>query len=649
MLRTLNILVLRVLYMLIYAVGGAIGVYVLISVPLVGLIFAAAWAWQRTHRPPSLSTAHGTARWAGFLDLFRNGLLGRQGLILGKVSDRERPTMAQALTALFLWRPRYSEEVVSLIRRRLGFSTESVVRLHDFSIPHLAAYGASGSGKSTSFVIPNLRIDPWSSIVLDPKGEIFKTTAHFRASQLGQKIVRIDPFDVAPSEEFPAHGFNPLSLTDNSPQAVDDARRVANALIVRNPNSNEPFWDNSAQIIIQAVIVFLLAKARAGEANLNNVRDILCSSRMMKQVSQMLRDAPEYQGLATRIGNQIRQYRGRTRTSAMSVLGTHLDFLDSIPVASVLAQSTFDPREILTTPMTIYLCLPVDRIRELAGLQRVIITSLINMIFQAGESRSRRIRFYLDEAATLAEIEALYSALLYGRSFGIRLFFLFQAASQVGLCFPQTKANDFRANVASLFCGTNDFQTAEEISQWIGQTGVHSYSRQTSQNYGYSQNGGSHPSHGTNQGYSTSVTVNETARALIRPEEVLQLSTDEAIVLLPHTRPVRVTKMPYYAATTKRRSLLGRIAEFTMLAACAAAVAMFGLALSINPRLLSPFDHTQPPAAAVDAAGQSESPPPAPGQSAPSELDRNPLDDVPRDPPLPAVVQSRRARIGVPQ
>ena len=77
MLRTLNILVLRVLYMLIYAAGGAIAAYVMICIPLVGLVFAAAWVWQQTHRPSSLSTAHGTAQWAGFLDLFRGGLVGR--------------------------------------------------------------------------------------------------------------------------------------------------------------------------------------------------------------------------------------------------------------------------------------------------------------------------------------------------------------------------------------------------------------------------------------------------------------------------------------------------------------------------------------------------------------------------------------------
>jgi type IV secretory pathway TraG/TraD family ATPase VirD4 len=239
------------------------------------------------------------------------------------------------------------------------------------------------------------------------------------------------------------------------------------------------------------------------------------------------------------------------------------------------------------------------------GLQRVFLTSLINMIFQAGESRERRIRFYLDEAATLGEIEALYSAVVYGRSFGLRLFFLFQSASQVELCFPKSKADDFRATVASLFCGTNDFRTAQEVSQWIGQTAAHTYSFQTSSNSGTSTNSGRETSHGTSQGYSTSETLNETARALVRPEEVLQLSTDEAIVLLPHLGVFKVLKMPYYAARRTLRPLVARVAEYAILAT------FFGVGLAAlctiyanDSRLSVP----QPPATAVAPNADQPSP-----------------------------------------
>jgi hypothetical protein len=46
---------------------------------------------------------------------------------------------------------------------------ETIVCLPDYGIPHLAALGASGSGKSASYAIPKLRTDPNSAVVLEPK------------------------------------------------------------------------------------------------------------------------------------------------------------------------------------------------------------------------------------------------------------------------------------------------------------------------------------------------------------------------------------------------------------------------------------------------------------------------------------------------
>jgi type IV secretion system protein VirD4 len=601
MLRSLNALVLRALYVIVLVAVATLLLSLMFSVPAVGLLLLAALAWKRSRRTPALSSAHGTAHWAGFYDLMRAGMLNSRGLILGKMSVVEPPSVKQVLCALLLWRPRSSERALEFARLRIGPAPAIVVRLPDHGIPHLAAYGASGSGKSTAYVIPNLLNDPSSAVVLDPKGELFQRTAEYRARCLHHEIVRIDPYNIAPSPQFPAQGFNPLSLTDvTSPLAVDDGRRLANALIVRNPNATEPFWDNAAQIFVQAIILFLFAKAQREQATLNSVRDILCSPVALKQAVRAMRDAPEFQGILSRMAGQLRNFQGKTRSSTMTVVGTQLDFLDSLPVAATLARTTFDPTQLLRgNNMTIYLCLPVDRIRELVGLQRILITSLINMIFQAGESRQRRIRFYLDEASTLGEIEALYNALVFGRSFGIRLFFLLQSFSQIELCFPKSKADDFKATVASLFCGTNDFRTAQEISQWIGQTAAHTYSSQSTHNWGTSTNNSSHDdSSGTSRGSSTSDTLNETARALIRPEEVLQLPTDEAIVLLPHLRPFRVRKMPYFAAE-QRWPVLARVGQYAaLLAIGAVCFVAFGVLYAINHQ--TPGEWVTRPAAPTD-------------------------------------------------
>ena len=43
------------------------------------------------------------------------------------------------------------------------------------------------------------------------------------------------------------------------------------------------------------------------------------------------------------MAGQLRSFQGKTRSSTMAVVNTQLDFLDSLPVAATLAQTTFDP------------------------------------------------------------------------------------------------------------------------------------------------------------------------------------------------------------------------------------------------------------------------------------------------------------------
>src|SRR5207247_1451272 len=107
-----------------------------------------------------------------------------------------------------------SDSTLAVVRQQLGGKVDVVVRLPDQGNPHLAAFAASGQGKSTAFVIPNLFADSTAAVVLDPKGELFARTAEHRACAFGHEIVRIDAFNIAPSERFPAQGFNPLCLSD---------------------------------------------------------------------------------------------------------------------------------------------------------------------------------------------------------------------------------------------------------------------------------------------------------------------------------------------------------------------------------------------------------------------------------------------------
>lgn len=556
----------RTSHTVVWLVLGGLSLQLLFQWPLFAGIGLFLLFLRGFSRPSLAGTTFGSARWADYVDLRAAGCFLRRlgGVRLGRMLVSETVSLFALARALFYPPWRTSEALTVLETRSTGSKAKSVY-LPEPGPPHLAVFAPSGGGKSTCFAIPNLLEDPSSSVVNDPKGELARLTAEHRRQKFGHDIVFIDPFGmVLPRGQ--ADSFNPFTIyRDDSDTLMDDSRRLANALIVRSKEEKDPFFNSAAQVVIQTIIGFLISEAKPQDATMNRLRDIAANPKIMRELLDYLEKSDACDGMLRRLAGNVRWFQGQTEASIYSVANTHLEFLDSKPLADALSRTTFDPQKLVDGKMTIYLCLPVDRLKELRGLQRLVFTSLINLVFRAGESRYRRVRFYLDEAVSLGEVEALYSAMVFGRSYGLRLMFFFQSTSQVQQCFPESKAADFQATVASVFTGINDLRTATEVSQWIGQTTVESQSYQTSDNWGTSWNHGNHDSsQGGNYGGGTSTTYAQVGRALIQPEEVLQLPSSMGIALLPGVRPVLFEKTPYYrGAVAAPPSMIWRLIRST--------------------------------------------------------------------------------------
>ncbi|MCA9218075.1 MAG: type IV secretory system conjugative DNA transfer family protein, partial [Planctomycetales bacterium] len=340
-------------------------------------------------------------------------------------------------------------------------------------IPHVAVFGSSGSGKSSCFANVWLMTCSDCMVTLDAKAELAMKTARLRATRFGHKVIVIDPFGISNGCGFEPMSYNPLDCYHGQEERiVDEARRMANALVVRTGEERDRFWNDSSVVVITLVLAFLMSEANREDANLNRLRDIVTSPHLMEQLLQYCEKSDACFGMLARMAGQVRFFQGQTGASIFSVVNSHLSFLDSMSIAQCLAESNFDPRELLNGKVSIYLCLPIDRVTEMAALQRILLSSLLNLVFEGGEQRDRQTRFILDEAATLGEMDALYNSLNFGRSFSIRLAFLFQSVSQIQRCFPESKAADFKGTVASVFCGVNDLETAKEVfSYWAERSG----------------------------------------------------------------------------------------------------------------------------------------------------------------------------------
>lgn len=509
---------------------------------VIGIYFV----WKNAGPRLNAGTSHGSARWASMKDLLNSGCLFQQaGVVLGKAVNLTPFSWwfrMKSLTCLPVKRSRTAMEVVSTAWKS---PKPLIVRVPGHS-PHTAIFGASGSGKSTSFAMPMLLQCDSSLVCLDPKGELSRQSARHREREFGHEVILIDPFDISKSGYEP-QSFNPLDCFRNDEsRVIDEARRMASSLIVTTGKESERFWTDASSAVVTAMLAFLMTEAKEG-ASLNHLRDITSNPQMVEQILETMLQSDKAHGLLRRLAGEIGGFEGKTKSSVYSVTNSNLSFLDSVAVGNSLCETTFDPNSLINGKATIYLVLPIDRLAEMASLQRVILSTLINLVFAAGEDPDRRVHFLLDEAATLGPMDSLYNCVQFGRSFGLRSTFLFQSSSQVDRCFPESKRSDFMSTVSKVYAGSDDLDTAKSVSEMMGNSTILSVTEQAGLNNGQTGSTGIHDqTTSKNWGASNSTSYAEQSRSLMTPAEVLTLPRHFAIALLPGMSPVLIEKMPYF-------------------------------------------------------------------------------------------------------
>jgi type IV secretion system protein VirD4 len=206
----------------------------------------------------------------------------------------------------------------------------------------------------------------------------------------------LDPFG---ESGRPTASFNPLgSLDPKSQDVVEDIGLFADALVL-HPEQGERHWTESAQALIRALILLVVADPRFKDRrNLLTVRRVLTltdpaisavqealpvgvdSLTAEQALIKMLIDqtdegATPYGYICIGIGEQLMAMGDRERGSVLSSARTQTQWLDSPKMRTVLERSEFDLADLKRKKMSVYLCLPATRMathaRRLARSRRM--------------------------------------------------------------------------------------------------------------------------------------------------------------------------------------------------------------------------------------------------------------------------------------
>lgn len=357
---------------------------------------------------------------------------------------------------------------------------------------HLMLVAGSRAGKGRAILLPNLLTYRGGVIATDPKGELATETALRRAlprdqGGLDQDVFILDPFGTVkgPAEAYRS-AYNPIvAMRDD--HLLEDAALLADSLVMANPNSRDPHWDESARTFIEGVIgIVRTSPAYEGQRTLSTVRRLINvggddakepsgSSWTALKIDFEMSELPWVRGA----GVDFFSKPDRERESVHSTARRHTKFLDFDGIATVTGDDPDGPPVILenlrsTVPATIYLCLPAGHMDTCSRWLRLMVNQFLLTMERLGPMKrgTPPVLCVLDEFASLGHMRRLETAAAQIAGFGVRLWPVLQDLGQLEALYDKNYQT-FMGNAGVLqFFGNSDLRTLEWISRRLGQTTV---------------------------------------------------------------------------------------------------------------------------------------------------------------------------------
>lgn len=348
------------------------------------------------------------------------------------------------------------------------------------------------AGKSVT-VIANMLFYNGSVLVIDPKGELASITAPRRA-ELGQQVCVLDPFGrvTGKAAKFRVR-YNPLMTLDaDSESVIEEAKQLIDALIIQSGSEHDPHWNESAS---QSLLGFVLY-VRFGSDVADNERNLVTVRRLVKTARRQERIDEEtvghavprrimagikhlyggpYEDIAEAIEGGVRGLYEKSPDEMASVLSTmnrHTGFLDFRSMRKSLSGHDFDLRDLKRKKMSVYLCLPANRMGSCNRWLRLFVNQLIDAMEAETTIPDAPVLAVLDEFPVLGKVQALEDAAGQIASYHLKLWTILQDWGQ-GKAIYGDRFESFAANAGvSQWFANVDLTTTEYISKRLGKTPV---------------------------------------------------------------------------------------------------------------------------------------------------------------------------------
>lgn len=389
--------------------------------------------------------------------------------------------------------------------------------------------GGSGAGKSFKYAKGNICQANTSLVVLDPKGELLRDTGGL----LEAKGYEVRVLDLLHMER--SHCYNPFVYLKEEKDAQALVTNLFKATTPKGSQSQDPFWDSTASMLLMALILYLRDKAPPEEQNFAMVMEMLRAGEVREDDETYLSPLDELferlemedpDHIAVKYYNMYRKGAGKTLKSIQITLASRLEKFNLSSVSALTMTDELDIPSMGEKKVALFALIP-DNDTSMNFLVSILYTQMFQTLFDLadekyGGSLPMPVHFLMDEFANVSLPDDFAKILSVMRSRNVFVSIILQNITQLKALFEKEWESIMGNCDEFLYLGGNEQSTHKYVSELLGKATI------DTNTYGKSS--------GRNGNYSTNYQI--TGRELMTPDEVRMLDNRYAILFIRGERPV---------------------------------------------------------------------------------------------------------------
>lgn len=413
--------------------------------------------------------------------------------------------------------------------------------------------GGSGAGKTRFYCKPNIMQGNTSYVILDPKGEILKDTGKLLESK-GYEIKVLDLINMEKS-----HCYNPFVYIHSD----NDVQKLVNNLFKsttpKGAQSQDPFWDTAASMLLKALIFYLKYEAPEDEQNFPMVMEMLRAGEVREDDEDYISpldnlfydlELKEPEHIAVRFYNNYKKGAGKTLKSIQITLAARLEKFDLQSLAALTATDELNLRSLGEKKVALFALIP-DNDTSFNFIVSMLYTQLFQQLFYIADreykgSLPMHCHFVMDEFANVSLPDDFDKILSVMRSRGVSVSIILQNMAQLKVLFEKQWESIVGNCDTFLYLGGNEQSTHKYVSELLGKETIdlNTFGKST----------------GRNGNYSTNYQI--TGRELMTPDEVRMLDNMYALLFIRGERPVKDLKYDILKHPNINKTADGKAEEY---------------------------------------------------------------------------------------